>query len=56
MRRTSTSAEDRGPGQILCTSSGTPQGDKLPDHLASAVTKRMRKAYHAESALAAEAR
>ncbi len=29
--------------------------DKLPDHLASAVTKRMRKAYHAESALAAEA-
>jgi putative transposase len=30
-------------------------GDKLPDHLASTVTKRMRRAYHAESALAAEA-
>jgi hypothetical protein len=29
--------------------------DKLPDHLAAAVTKRMRTAYHAESALAAEA-
>ena len=29
--------------------------DKLPDHLASTVSKRMRKAYHAESALAAEA-
>jgi transposase-like protein len=29
--------------------------DKLPDHLASTVTKRMRKAYHAESALLAEA-
>jgi len=29
--------------------------DKLPDHLASAVTKRMRKAYHADSALVAEA-
>jgi putative transposase len=29
--------------------------DKLPDHLASTVTKRMRQAYHAESALAAEA-
>ena len=29
--------------------------DKLPDHLAAAVTKRMRQAYHAESALAAEA-
>jgi len=29
--------------------------DKLPDHLASTVTKRMRAAYHAESALAAEA-
>jgi transposase-like protein len=29
--------------------------DKLPDHLASTVTKRMRRAYHAESALAAEA-
>jgi transposase-like protein len=29
--------------------------DKLPDHLASTVTSRMRKAYHAESALAAEA-
>ena len=30
-------------------------GDKLPDHLASTVTKRMRRAYHAESALADEA-
>jgi putative transposase len=30
-------------------------GDKLPDHLASTVTKRMRAAYHAQSALAAEA-
>jgi transposase-like protein len=29
--------------------------DKLPDHLASTVTKRMRAAYHAESALIAEA-
>jgi hypothetical protein len=29
--------------------------DKLPDHLASTVTKRMRQAYHAESALAAGA-
>ena len=29
--------------------------DKLPDHLASTVTKRMREAYHADSALAAEA-
>jgi transposase-like protein len=29
--------------------------DKLPDHLASTVTKRMRKAYHADSALLAEA-
>ena len=29
--------------------------DKLPDHLAATVTKRMRQAYHAESALAAEA-
>jgi transposase-like protein len=29
--------------------------DKLPDHLASTVGKRMRAAYHAESALAAEA-
>lgn len=29
--------------------------DKLPDHLASTVTKRMRAAYHAESALAGEA-
>jgi len=29
--------------------------DKLPDHLAAAVTKRMRAAYHAESALAAQA-
>jgi len=29
--------------------------DKLPDHLASTVTKRMRAAYHAKSALAAEA-
>ncbi len=29
--------------------------DKLPDHLASTVTKRMRRAYHAESALAAQA-
>jgi transposase-like protein len=29
--------------------------DKLPDHLASTVTKRMRQAYHAESELAAEA-
>ncbi|HEV8154774.1 MAG TPA: IS256 family transposase [Gaiellales bacterium] len=30
--------------------------DKLPDRLASTVTSRMRKAYHAESALAAEAK
>jgi len=29
-------------------------GDRLPDRLASTVTKRMRRAYHAESALAAE--
>jgi len=29
--------------------------DKLPDHLASTVTKRMRQAYHADSALLAEA-
>ena len=29
--------------------------DRLPDHLASTVTRRMRAAYHAESALAAEA-
>jgi len=29
--------------------------DKLPDHLAATVTKRMRTAYHADSALAAEA-
>lgn len=29
--------------------------DKLPDHLAPAVTKRMRAAYHAESAIMAEA-
>jgi hypothetical protein len=29
-------------------------GDKLPDHLAAAVTDRTRAAYHAESALAAE--
>ncbi len=29
--------------------------DKLPDRLASTVTSRMRKAYHAESALLAEA-
>ena len=29
--------------------------DKLPDHLASVVTSRMRNAYHADSALAAEA-
>ena len=29
--------------------------DKLPDHLASTVGKRMRRAYHADSALAAEA-
>ena len=29
--------------------------DKLPDHLAATVTKRMRTAYHAESALLAEA-
>ena len=29
--------------------------DKLPDHLASTVTKRMRKAYHADSALLAAA-
>ncbi len=29
--------------------------DKLPDHLAATVTKRMRQAYHAESALAAQA-
>ena len=31
------------------------RADKLPDHLPSTVTKRMRQAYHAESALAAEA-
>ena len=30
-------------------------GSKLPDHLASTVTKRMRAAYHADSALVAEA-
>ncbi len=30
-------------------------GDKLPDHLASTVAKRMRAAYHADSTLAAEA-
>jgi transposase-like protein len=29
--------------------------DKLPDHLASTVTKRMRQAYHAESAILAQA-
>jgi putative transposase len=29
--------------------------DKLPDHLASTVTKRMRAAYHADSAILAEA-
>jgi putative transposase len=29
--------------------------DRLPDHLASTAAKRMRRAYHAESALAAEA-
>jgi putative transposase len=29
--------------------------DKLPDHLATTVTKRMRAAYHAESALVAQA-
>jgi putative transposase len=29
--------------------------DKLPDHLAATVTKRMRAAYHAESALVAQA-
>jgi putative transposase len=29
--------------------------DKLPDHLASTVTKRMRRAYHGESAILAEA-
>lgn len=29
--------------------------DKLPDHLAATVTKRMRAAYHAESALTAQA-
>ena len=29
--------------------------DKLPDHLAATVTKRMRTAYHAESALVAQA-
>jgi hypothetical protein len=29
--------------------------DKLPDHLASTVTKRMRRTYHADTALAAEA-
>lgn len=29
--------------------------DKLPDHLASTVTKRMRQAYHAESAISAQA-
>jgi transposase-like protein len=30
-------------------------GDRLPDQLASTVAKRMRKAYHADSAVAAEA-
>jgi len=30
-------------------------GDKLPDHLAATVTKRIRAAYHAESALVAQA-
>ena len=30
-------------------------GDRLPDQLRSVVTRRMRKAYHAESALAAQA-
>ncbi|MBO0841473.1 MAG: IS256 family transposase [Sciscionella sp.] len=30
-------------------------GDRLPDRLASTVAKRMRRAYHADSALAAEA-
>jgi transposase-like protein len=30
-------------------------GDRLPDQLASTVAKRMRRAYHADSALAAEA-
>ena len=29
--------------------------DKLPDHLAATVTKRMRAAYHAESAILAQA-
>jgi len=29
--------------------------DRLPDHLAATVTKRMRQAYHAETALSAEA-
>jgi transposase-like protein len=29
--------------------------DKLPDHLAATVTKRMRQAYHADSAIAAQA-
>ncbi len=29
--------------------------DKLPDHLASTVSSKMRKAYHADSALAAQA-
>ena len=29
--------------------------DRLPDHLAATVTKRMRQAYHAETALAAQA-
>jgi len=29
--------------------------DRVPDHLASTVSKRMRRAYHAETALAAEA-
>jgi len=28
MRRKSTSADDRSPGQMLCTSSGTPHGKK----------------------------
>ena len=29
--------------------------DKLPDHLAATVTRRMRQAYHADSAIVAEA-
>jgi len=46
-----TGLRDRG----LDTSRPVFVADKLPDRLASTVTKRMRAAYHAESALIAEA-